>query len=105
MQILTGKDLDAASHDCESALRLDSGSAESLENQGLLQFRQNHADAAMQNFNAAIRQSFKSPYAFFLRGVLKHRAGNTADGDSDIQTALALNPNIKATLAACGIAP
>jgi Flp pilus assembly protein TadD len=44
------------------------------------------------------------PYPFFLRGVLEHRAGNTANGDSDIQTALALDPN-KATPAACRITP
>jgi Flp pilus assembly protein TadD len=104
-QILTGKDPETAAHNCESAQKRDSDSAESLENQGLLQFRQNDTDAALQDFNSAIRKSVRSPYAFYLRGIIKRRTGNAPDGDGDIRTALAFNPNIPAILAAGGFSP
>jgi Flp pilus assembly protein TadD len=104
-EILAAKNPDAAGADCEKAARLDSHDADVLDSSGIAQFRLGHMDAAFEDFNAAIRTSFKRPGSFFLRGVVEHRLGRAAEGDADIQTALSLDPAIGKTVAGYGIAP
>jgi hypothetical protein len=61
--------------------------------------------AAIADDTAAITADSGDPASLYIRGIAKHRDGDTAGGDADIAAAKAIDPKIAATYAGYGVTP
>jgi hypothetical protein len=95
-------DFQTALHDCNEALQLLPRYADALDSRGLVKLKIGLPSSAIADYDAAlqIKQQASSLYG---RGIAKKQTGNTAEGDSDIAAAKALDPIIAAEFAREGI--
>gem|GEM_PF-6465539 len=96
---------DAATADCARAAQHGRNIEDILERDGMDHFRANDLDAAKDDFDAVLHVDSKRPDSLFMRGVIEHKMGKTADGDADIQSALSIDPSVRWTYSKLGIAP
>jgi hypothetical protein len=62
-------------------------------------------DAAIDDYDEALRRRPKTDWSLYGRGLAKQRKGQRAEGDADIAAALALNPGMSAEFKRYGIIP
>jgi tetratricopeptide (TPR) repeat protein len=67
--------------------------------------RQGNYDKAIRDYDDALRRQPKSAWSLYGRGLAKLRKGMSAQGQSDIAAATALEPKIAEKAAKYGIAP
>lgn len=103
---LMGKELEAATRDCNAAIKFDSRNADAWDGLAVVEYRLGHMDAALNDCNTVMGKTFKRrPFTLYLRGVVEHRLGNKQAGDDNIQAAASLDPTIRDVYAKYGIAP
>ncbi len=88
---LQNTDLEGALKDCNHALDLVNRSFPTYHAlyglRGLVRLRQAGYDAALQDFNDALKQDPKNVLALYGRGIARIRKGDSAGGNEDIETA------------------
>jgi len=67
--------------------------------------RKNDYDKAIADYNAALHLQPKSAWSLYGRGLAKLRKGLTADGQTDVAAANALEPKMAEHAARYGITP
>jgi tetratricopeptide (TPR) repeat protein len=90
---MLGRDLDKALADCDAAVRRDRNPAD-LDSRGLVHLRLGQLQAAIDDYDAALRAAPKMAWSLYGRGLAKKRLGQTAEGAADIQAAVALQPKL-----------
>ncbi|HTX48733.1 MAG TPA: tetratricopeptide repeat protein [Caulobacteraceae bacterium] len=98
-------DLDAALADCQQSLKLRPGSAEVLDSRAFVAFRQGRWRAAIQDYSAALAKNPKLSSSLYMRGVAKMRAGDSADGQADVNAATSADSDIADQYASYGVTP
>jgi tetratricopeptide (TPR) repeat protein len=76
-----------------------------MDSRGVVHLERGELDAAIADYDAALRVQPKRAIALYGRGVAKLRKGAKADGDADIQAATALNAKIASQAKAIGLTP
>lgn len=76
-----------------------------LDSRGLVHLRLGQNDAAIDDYDEALRRRPKTDWSLYGRGLAKQRMGQRAEGDADIAAALALNPGMSAEFKRYGIIP
>ena len=102
---LGGVELDAALADCNTALKSGENRPALLTSRGLIQQRRGDYDKAIADYTQAIGLQPKDAWAHYLRGVAKLRQGKTAEGQSEIAAATALDAGVAARASERGITP
>jgi tetratricopeptide (TPR) repeat protein len=90
---MLGKDLDKALADCNAAIRQDRDPG-FLDSRGLVRLRMGQLQAAIDDYDAALKAAPKLAWSLYGRGLAKKRLGQTAEGEADIQAATALQPKL-----------
>jgi len=95
-------DFQTALKDCNEALQILPRYADALDSRGLVKLKIGLPSSAIADYDAAlqIKQQASSLYG---RGIAKKQTGVTAQGDSDIAAAKALDPEIAAEFDRWGI--
>lgn len=85
-------ELSNALDDCNEALSLKPGDGTILASRAMINLRMQRLDAAINDYNAAIKIKIgDSGWLFFGRGLAKIRKGLEAEGRADIAASLAIN--------------
>lgn len=101
----SGKDLDMALGDCDTALMLAPGAAGPLNSHGLVNLRLGRFSDAIADYTASLAISAAQPSARFGRGLAHLALGQAAAGTADILTARAGDSDIDAMFIQMGILP
>ena len=93
--------LQEALADCKAALRIDpadeTGVGESaFANRGVIGLKLGEYDAAISDFDAALKNDRHLGRALYGRGVARKKRGDAKGGDADLAAAIAVNPDIAA---------
>lgn len=99
------RQLDVAKADCEEALRLDPGDADTLDSRGLLHFRLGELSGAVADCTAALNANPRLATSFYIRGLAQAGLGRADLGTADIAKAKALFPGIAEWYARYGVTP
>jgi tetratricopeptide (TPR) repeat protein/predicted aspartyl protease len=102
---LLNEDLQKALADCNRAVKLGPNVAQVLDSRGLVHLRLGQNDAAIDDYDNALRRRPKTDWSLYGRGLAKQRKGQKAEGDADIAAALALTPGLTAEFKRYGIIP
>lgn len=103
LRAVTGSDLPLALDDCNQSLRLIPAYANALNSRALVQYKLGAYDAALADYDAAIKLSSDDAGSLFGRGKTKIRMGDSSGGNSDIARSKALQPDIAAVYARYGM--
>jgi Caspase domain/Tetratricopeptide repeat len=95
-------DFQMALTDCDEALQLSPGYADALDSRGFVKLNIGLPSSAIADYDAAL-QIKKQASSLYGRGIAKKRTGYTAEGDSDIAAAKAIDPAIAAEFDRDGI--
>jgi tetratricopeptide (TPR) repeat protein len=88
------QDYDRAIADFSEAIRIDPKFALAFSNRALAYLQKKDFDHAIADYTELIRLDPKNAWAIYQRGLAKQKTGNAADGDADIASAKALDPNL-----------
>ena len=102
---LLNRELEKALAECNGAVKLGPNVAQVLDSRGLVHLRLGQNDAAIDDYDDALRRRPKADWSLYGRGLAKQRKGQRAEGDADIAAALALNPGMTAEFKRYGIIP
>jgi tetratricopeptide (TPR) repeat protein/predicted aspartyl protease len=91
---LWGRELDKALADCNAALKLRKADPQMLDSRGLVHLRLKQYDAAIADYDEALRAAPKLAWSLYGRGLARRATGKAAEGDADIRAALALQPDL-----------
>ena len=90
--------------DCDESLKLRA-SADALASRGLANLKLGQFDAALRDYDAALKLTPNMPEALFGRGVAKRKKGDTAGGDADIAAATDARKDVAELYASWGVSP
>jgi len=90
----SGDGLEQALKDCDDAIRFRPGIGEVYGSRGLVEMRLGKTDAAVGDFNQAIRLQSRAPWALYGRGLIEARRGLKAQSDADLAAAEGQSPHI-----------
>ncbi|HTD28547.1 MAG TPA: tetratricopeptide repeat protein [Xanthomonadaceae bacterium] len=101
-----GKELDAASTDCDTSLELGlhdgSNPANALNSRGFVDFRKQQYKDAIRDDDASIASDPTIASSYYIRGLAKLAMGD-ATGQSDVAQAMSLEPGVAKRYAGYGI--
>jgi tetratricopeptide (TPR) repeat protein len=98
---LSGRDLPLALKDCDAALRRQKA-ANFFDSRGLVELRMGQYDRAIADYDAALQLAPRSAWSLYGRGLArKHK--NDAAGQSDLDAAVAIDPELPLRAKALGI--
>jgi tetratricopeptide (TPR) repeat protein len=103
VRAITGQ-LKEAVADCDESLKLRA-SADALASRGLANLKLGQLDAAIRDYDAALKLTPNMPEGLFGRGVAKRKKGDTAGGDADIAAARAKRADVAELYASWGVSP
>ena len=83
-------------------LRLKPNDAGTLEARGSAYLKLNRSDAAIADYDAALKLSPRFASALYGRGLAKQMQGNQSDGDADVAAARAIRPDVAERFAGYG---
>ena len=95
-------DFQTALNDFNEALQVRPDYADALDSRGFVKLKIGLPSSAIADYDAAL-QIKKQASSLYGRGIAKKQTGNTAEGDSDIAAAKALDPIIAAEFDRDGI--
>jgi tetratricopeptide (TPR) repeat protein len=101
---LSNKELTKGMDDCNASIRL-SRSSTSLDSRALIYLRSGQYDKALNDYNAVLKLQPKSAMSLFGKGLAERRLGKTAEGEADLNAAVALRADIKDWGAQYGLTP
>jgi tetratricopeptide (TPR) repeat protein len=99
-----GRDLQGAIADCNQALTLRPAAENAVLWRALAELRLEDCTAAVRDADAAVSMR-KDPFALYIRGVCRLRAGQTAAGEADIEAAKTIEPPIDKVYALWRVRP
>jgi len=102
---LSGKQLERALEDCETAIKLSHDSADYLDSRGLVRLRLGQYKESIADYDEALKRQPGSAWSHYGRGVAKLRSGLTDEGAKDIAAATAIRPSIADEARRNGIGP
>jgi tetratricopeptide (TPR) repeat protein/predicted aspartyl protease len=102
---LWGRDLEAALADCDAAMKHTQRLSVLSENRALVLLRLGRYDAAIEEYDRALKLQPKSPWGLYGRGLAELKKGQTAAGEADTAAAVALAPAIAREARSYGLAP
>ena len=105
VRAVRGRPLDLALADCKESLRNAPKDADALAARGLVYLRMGNYDAAIDDFDAALKINASMSDSFYLRGIAKLRMGDMAGGNADIAYVKKMIPNIADRYATWGVMP
>ena len=85
--------LDQALADCNAAVRASANSA-SLDSRGLVYLRMGQLDKAIADYDDALKRQPRAPGPMYDRGLARVKQGKAAEGQAEMQAALALDPSL-----------
>lgn len=94
VRAIWGQELNLALADCEASLRLARRNPSTLDSRGLVRLKMGQIDAAIDDYDDAIRMDPTAAWTLYARGLARHRKGLKADGDKDIAAALKLEADL-----------
>ncbi|WP_375287033.1 DUF3857 domain-containing protein [Sphingomonas sp.] len=97
--------LDTALKDCTKAIELADSAQAALDSRALVYFRLGRMEDALSDLEAVLETSPDMAESLYMRGVIRRRQGNTAEGDADLAAARFLEPQIDRTYVRFGIKP
>ncbi len=102
-----GLELDLALADCNEAIAIGDAAvrADALESRGLIYVRRSQLDRALTDYEEALNLEPRKASALYMRGLIRRRLGDAAQGDADIARAQALAPQLEGDYARIGIGP
>jgi len=100
-----GEELQIALADCNAALKLNAGSAVTLDTRALVQLRMGRYREAIEDYDFALQRSPKLATALFGRGVAQIRTGHAEGGHADLAAAEREKPGVSARFASYGLTP
>ena len=80
--------------DCNKALQLEPNDPATYDSRGLIYVKMSQFDAAIDNYNSALRLAPKLASALYGRGVAKLKNGDKTGGDADISAAKRIQATI-----------
>lgn len=89
--------------DCNEALRLRPSDASTLDSRGFAHLKAGQLDAAIVDYEAALKADPKLYTSLYGRGVARSRKGDKPGGESDIASAKALRSNVADDFAKWGV--
>jgi len=98
---LAGQDLPLALKDCDSALR-EFKSGNYFDSRGMVELRMGQYDRAIADYDQALKLTPKTPWSLYGRG-LAERHKNDASAQSDLDAAIAIDPNLPSRAKQLGI--
>jgi tetratricopeptide (TPR) repeat protein len=102
---LSGRELDKALADCDTAVRLNPDDGEFVDSRGLVHLRQGQLDAAISDYDAALKLDPKLSWSLYGRGLAELRKGMKAQGDADILAATAQEADLPDKMKSYGVVP
>jgi tetratricopeptide (TPR) repeat protein len=99
------KQLDLALVDCNTAIKKRSANSEFLDNRAFTYLQLRQWDKSIADYQAALKLQPKSALSMYGLGVARIKKGLKAEGDRDIQEAIAINSGIAAAYKQAGLAP
>jgi len=98
---LAGRDLPLALKDCDSALR-QFKSGNYFDSRGMVELRMGQYERAIEDYDEALKLAPKKPWSLYGRGLAKHHK-NDASAQSDINAAIAIDPELPSRAKELGI--
>jgi tetratricopeptide (TPR) repeat protein len=109
VRALRGVELEAALKDCNGALRhatrTSSFYAQVADSRGLVFLRMGDYDKSIADYDASIKITAKNPWALYGRGIDKMHEKKSAEGQSDLDQATAIWPQVADEFKRWGIVP
>jgi tetratricopeptide (TPR) repeat protein len=104
VRALANTDLDRARRYCDIAVAMRRSLAD-YDTRGFLDIRQGRLEAAIGDYDSALRVRPKTASPLYARGWVKTKLGKVAGGQADIAAAQQLQPDIADVYARRGLAP
>lgn len=104
IEALRGGDLDQALADSEKAVDLGA-TVDAVSTRGFVRYRRGEYAQALADHDGLVRRYPRSASLLFMRGVVKRRLGQEAEGDIDIARAVKIDPSIEVLWARRGVTP
>jgi tetratricopeptide (TPR) repeat protein len=104
-RVVMNKNLDLALADCDAAVKSGPSSSAFLGSRAMVWLRLGKFDNSIADFKASLRLQPKSAWSLYGLGVAEQKNGTKAQGDTDIQAAIALTPTIAEEFKRIGVAP
>jgi tetratricopeptide (TPR) repeat protein len=89
---MLGKELDLALADCNAALRKGPLTSEALNSRALVHLRRADFERAIADFKSSLKRQPRSAMTLYGLGLAQLRTGSRADGDRNLQAAVAIAP-------------
>jgi predicted aspartyl protease/Flp pilus assembly protein TadD len=109
LKALQNQDLSSGLSDCNRAMALadmrNPDNAVLWANRGMVRLRQGAYDKAIADFDDSLGRQPKNVRALYGRGVARIRENKLKDGESDIDAAVRLSPQIRENLQPLGLGP
>ncbi|HYM36606.1 MAG TPA: tetratricopeptide repeat protein, partial [Steroidobacteraceae bacterium] len=99
-----GKDLDLALADCNKSIRAQKNST-FLDSRGVLFLRRGDLDKSIDDFKASLKLQPKSALTLYGLGVAEMKKGAKAEGEKNMQAAVAITPTIAESFKRMNLAP
>jgi tetratricopeptide (TPR) repeat protein len=103
LRAITGQ-LNEAVIDCDESLKIRA-SADALASRGLANLKLGQLDAAIRDYDAALKAAPNLAEALYGRGVAKRKKGDAAGGDADVAAAKAQRKDVADLYASWGRNP
>ena len=84
-------------------MKLRPGTAAYLDSRALVQLRLGRLDAALGDYDAAVKANPRNAWSLYTRSIAERRAGKTEAADADRKAALAINPSVANRAARYGL--
>jgi tetratricopeptide (TPR) repeat protein len=105
MRAVLNRDLDKAEADCRASLELFPRWMRTYDALGLINLRRGNLQAALENYDIAVKGDPDLMSPLYGRGITKLRLGKTSEGQADIAAATARNPDLRAEYERYGVKP
>jgi tetratricopeptide (TPR) repeat protein len=104
IEALRGGDLDQALADSEKAVALGATN-DAVSTRGFVRYRRGEYVQALSDHNAVLAKHPRAASLLFMRGVIKRRLDQGAEGDADIARAVKIDSSVEALWARRGVTP
>jgi len=102
---MTGKDLNLARADCDSALKKGAKNSIAYDSRGLVWLLLGNYPEAIDDYKEALELQPKKASSLYGLGLAEIKAGAKDSGEKNIQAALAIDSGIAASFRRAGLAP
>lgn len=105
LRAMSGKNLEEARADCDSALKKGPKNSDLFDSRGLVLLMQGHYDKAIDDYKDALELQPKKASSLYGLGLAETKKGLKDAGNTNIQAAIAINPAVATPFRRAGLAP